>query len=186
MDTVGKVMSLLFNMLSRLVIASLPRSKRLLISWLQAPSAVTLEPRKIKSVTTSIFTRMAIKYFICFKADVARTNGEGGQNWDDIRERLSETASLWLLVTSFSLTLTAWYDEVPGKSHYQIHRQPLEKQSESIGPWQTLGLYRGWRSGCCGIMCISWEVLSSWSTQLDWPKSISQKEAVGLPWWSSG
>ena len=51
---VGKVMSLLFNMLPRLVIAFLPRSKHLLISWLQSPSAVILEPRKIKSVTVSI------------------------------------------------------------------------------------------------------------------------------------
>ena len=50
----GKVMSLLFNMLSRLVIAFLPRSKRLLISWLQSPSAVILEPKKIKSLTVSI------------------------------------------------------------------------------------------------------------------------------------
>ena len=50
---VGKVMSLLFNMLSRLVIAFLPRSKHLLISWLQSPSALTLEPPKIKSVTVS-------------------------------------------------------------------------------------------------------------------------------------
>ena len=50
---VGKVMSLLFNMLSRLVITLLPRSKRLLISWLQSPSAVILEPPKIKSVTVS-------------------------------------------------------------------------------------------------------------------------------------
>src|SRR5574342_211343 len=48
---VGKVMSLLFNILSRLVITFLPRSKRLLISWLQSPSAVILEPHKIKSVT---------------------------------------------------------------------------------------------------------------------------------------
>ena len=47
-------MSLLFNMLSRFVTAFLPRSKRLLISWLQSPSAVILEPRKIKSVTVSI------------------------------------------------------------------------------------------------------------------------------------
>ena len=45
---VGKVMSLLLNMLSRLVITFLPRSKCLLISWLQSPSAVILEPRKIK------------------------------------------------------------------------------------------------------------------------------------------
>ena len=50
---VGKVMSLLFNMLSRLVIAFLPRSKRLLISWLQSPSTVILEPKKVKSVTVS-------------------------------------------------------------------------------------------------------------------------------------
>ena len=51
---VGRVMSLLFNRLSRLVITFLPRSKRLLISWLQSPSAVILEPKKIKSVTVSI------------------------------------------------------------------------------------------------------------------------------------
>ena len=50
---VGKLISLLFNMLSRLVITFLPRSKRLLISWLQSPSAVILEPRKIKSDTVS-------------------------------------------------------------------------------------------------------------------------------------
>ena len=50
---VGKVMSLLFNMLSRLVIAFLPRSKHLLISWLQSPSTVILEPQKIKSDTVS-------------------------------------------------------------------------------------------------------------------------------------
>ena len=49
----GKVMSLLLNVLSRLVITFLPRSKRLLISWLQSPSAVILEPRKIKSDTVS-------------------------------------------------------------------------------------------------------------------------------------
>ena len=53
---VGKVMSLLFNMLSRLVIVFLPRSERLLISWLQSPSAVILEPPKIKSVTVPLST----------------------------------------------------------------------------------------------------------------------------------
>ena len=50
----SKVMSLLYNTMSRLVIAFLPRSKHLLISWLQPPSAVILEPKKIKSVTISI------------------------------------------------------------------------------------------------------------------------------------
>ena len=51
---VGKVTSVLFNMLSRLVIAFLPRSKHLFIPWLQSSSAVILEPQKIKSVTVSI------------------------------------------------------------------------------------------------------------------------------------
>ena len=51
---VGKVMSLLFNMLSRFVIAFLQRNKCLLISWLQSPSTVILEPKKIKSVSISI------------------------------------------------------------------------------------------------------------------------------------
>ena len=50
---VGKVMSLLFTILSRLVIAFLPRSKQLLISWPQSPSAVILEPKEVKSVTVS-------------------------------------------------------------------------------------------------------------------------------------
>ena len=53
--SVGKVMSLLFNTLSRYVIAFLPRSKRLLIPWLQPPSAVILEPKKMKSDTVSTF-----------------------------------------------------------------------------------------------------------------------------------
>ena len=57
---VGKAMTQLFNMLSRFAIAFLPRSKHLLISWLQSPSAVILEPKKIKSVTVSI-----VSTFIC-------------------------------------------------------------------------------------------------------------------------
>ena len=52
---VVKVMSLLFNRLSRLIIAFLPRSKHLLISWVQSPSPVILEPKKIKSATLSTF-----------------------------------------------------------------------------------------------------------------------------------
>ena len=55
---VAKVMSLLFNMLSRLVISFLPRSKRLLISWLQSPSAVILEPQKIKSALFPLFPHL--------------------------------------------------------------------------------------------------------------------------------
>ena len=73
---VGKVMSLLFNMLSRLVITFLPRSKRLLISWLQSPCAVILEPPKIKSATVSTVSpsiyhevrdRMYTRKILCWK-----------------------------------------------------------------------------------------------------------------------
>ena len=61
---VGKVMSLLLNMLSKLVITFLPRSKRLLISWLQSPSSVILEPRKIKSDTVSTVAHLfAMKWW---------------------------------------------------------------------------------------------------------------------------
>ena len=59
---VGKVMSLLFNMLSRLVITFLPRSKHLLVSWLQLPSAVILEPPKIKSATVYMW-KLVIFFF---------------------------------------------------------------------------------------------------------------------------
>ena len=59
---VGKIISLLFNMLSRLVITFLPRSKHLLISWLQSPSAVILEPEKIKSDTVSTVSPYLIIY----------------------------------------------------------------------------------------------------------------------------
>ena len=58
---VSKVMSLLFNMLSRLIIAFLPMSKCLLISWLQSPSAVIVEPKKTKSVTVSVVSPFAMK-----------------------------------------------------------------------------------------------------------------------------
>ena len=55
---VGKVMSLLFHMLSRFVIAFLPKSKHLLILWLQSPSAIILEPKKIKSATVFIVSHL--------------------------------------------------------------------------------------------------------------------------------
>ena len=64
---VGKVMSLLFNMLSRLFIAFLSRSKHLLISWLQSPSAVILESQKIKSITVSIVFHLFARFPWCLR-----------------------------------------------------------------------------------------------------------------------
>ena len=61
---VGKIMSLLFNMMSRLVIAFLPRSKRLLISRLQSPSAVISDPKKVKFLSVSAYTTVTL--IICF------------------------------------------------------------------------------------------------------------------------
>ena len=57
---VGKVTFLFLNMLSRLVVAFLPSSKHLSISWLQSPSAVILEPKKIKSATVSLFSHLSV------------------------------------------------------------------------------------------------------------------------------
>ena len=74
---VGKVMSLLFNMLSRLVIAFLPRSKYLLISWLHSQSAVISEPKKIKSVTVSTFSPS-----ICHDCKkIQPVHPKGDQSW---------------------------------------------------------------------------------------------------------
>ena len=67
---VGKVMSLFFNMLSRFVIAFLPRSKHLLISWLQSPFAVILEPPKIKTVTVSIVSPSICHDMTCLDAGI--------------------------------------------------------------------------------------------------------------------
>ena len=74
---VGKVMSLLYNMLSRFVIAFFPRSKFLLISWLQLPSRVILEPKKIKSVIVSTFSPS-----ICHKIDGTKCYDLGFLNVD--------------------------------------------------------------------------------------------------------
>ena len=77
------VMSLLFHMLPRLVIAFLPRSKRLLISWLQSPSAVILEPKKIKSVTISI-------YLYIYKLDLPANEKSYLSNWKvDLKKYLN-------------------------------------------------------------------------------------------------
>ena len=73
---VGKVMSLLFNMLSRFVIAFLPRSKHLLISWLQSPSAVVWEPKKRKYVTASTFPP-----FICHEVLRFMGSKRVGHDW---------------------------------------------------------------------------------------------------------
>ena len=101
--SVGKVMSLLLNMLSRLLITFLPRGKRLLISWLQSPSTVILEPPKIKSDTVSTVSpsisheEMGISYHLtCLLRNLyagqeatVRT-GHGTTNWFQIGKRVHQ------------------------------------------------------------------------------------------------
>ena len=79
---VSKVISLLFNTLSRFVIAFLPKSKRLLISWLQSPSAVIMEPKKIKSVTVSTFP-LCVCHEMIYQYRIHLINGERqmGTEW---------------------------------------------------------------------------------------------------------
>ena len=90
---VSKVMSLLLNMLSRLVIIFLPRSKCLLISWLQSPYAVILEPKKIKSVTASI-----VSPSICHEVMVLDLHDT--DNHDDVITHLEPDMEQW---TGFKL-----------------------------------------------------------------------------------
>ena len=96
MDLVGKVMSLLLNMLSRLVITFLPRSKRLLISWLQLPSAVILEPPKIKSTEKAMAPHSStLAWKIPWMEDPGGLQSLGslrvGDDWSD----LAAAAAWW-------------------------------------------------------------------------------------------
>jgi len=151
---VDRVMSLLFNMLSRLLITFLPRSKRLLISWLQSPSAVVLEPRKIKSATVStvspsicheviglaamilVFWMLSVKLIFSFSSFtfIKRLFGhEFEQNQAD-SERLRNLAhcSSW---HRKELDMTEW------PNNNNIHISPLFWISFPFRPPQSTELY---------------------------------------------
>ena len=148
---VSKVMSLLFNMLSRFVIAFLPRSKCLFISWLQSPSAVILNPEKIKSVTVSI-----VSLSICH--EVMEPNAMILVFWmvsfkpafsffpfTFIKRLLT---SFWLfairVVSSAYLRLLIFLPEVliPAcASSSPALRLMLNKQCDNMQPWCTLSQF---------------------------------------------
>ena len=88
---VGKVISLLFNMLFRLVITFLPRSKRLLISWLQSPSAVILEPQKIKSDTVSTVSPSISQQVITYGSPISRFT----RTWSGNQEVRKVSYTVW-------------------------------------------------------------------------------------------
>ena len=121
---INKVMSLLFNMLSRFVIAFFPRNKCLLISWLQSPSEVILEPKKIKPVTTSTFSpsichevmgpdaTILVFWMLSFKPSVLLSSQE---IWTLCA--CSEVSHIWFFVAPWTLSTRFLYPwDFPSKN----------------------------------------------------------------------
>ena len=148
---VCKVMSLLFNMLSRLVIAFLPRSKRLLVSWLQSPSAMILEPPKTKSVTVTIVSLsichevirpnaiILVFWMLSFKLTFSLSS------FNFIKRLFSSSLSAIRVMSSSYLRLLIFLLAIliPACASfslafcmmYSVHK--LNKQGDNIQPWHT-------------------------------------------------
>ena len=149
MDVVGKVMSLLSNMLSRLVIAPLPRSKHLLISWLQSPSAVILEPKKIKSITVSpsicheeigLDAMIFVFWMLSFKSAFSLSSFTfikrlfSSSSLSAIR--VVSSAHLRLLIFLLAILIPACVSYSPAfLMIYSAYK--LNKQGDNIQPWCT-------------------------------------------------
>ena len=151
MEYGGKVMSLIFNMLSRLVIAFIQRIKRLSISWLQSPSAVILEPKKLKSVTVSIVspsiahevmgpdTMIFVFWMLSFKPTFSLSS------FNFIKKLFSSSSlSAIRVVSSAHLRLLIFLPACVSSSPaflvmYSAYK--LNKQSDNIQPWWTLFLF---------------------------------------------
>ena len=149
---VGKVVSLLFNMLSRLVIAFLPRSKCLLISWLQSPSAVILEPPKIKSVTVYIVSpsichevvgpdaMIFIFWMLTFKPSFSLSSFTFIKRFFSSSSpyaiRVVSSAYLRWLIFLPAILIPACASSSPAfRVMYSAYK--LNKQGDSIQPWRT-------------------------------------------------
>ena len=148
---VGKVMSLLFNMLSRLVIAFLPRSKCLLISWLQSTSTVILEPPKIKSVTVStVFPSIChevmgpdamilVFWMLSFKPNSSLSSFTFIQRlFSSSLSAISMVSSAYLRLLIFLLAIlipTCALSSPAFPMTYSAYK--LNKQGDNIQPWHT-------------------------------------------------
>ena len=146
------LMDMLFNMLSRLVIAFLPRSKRLLISWLQSSSAVVLEPKKIKCVTVSIVsplichermgldTTIFIFWMFSFKPAVSFSSFTFIKRLSTYSSlsaiRVVSSASLRLLIFLLLILIPA-YASSSLTLHMMCSAHKLNKQGDNIQPWYT-------------------------------------------------
>ena len=150
----GKVMPLLHNMLSRMVITFLPRTKHLLISWLQSPSAMILEPQKIKSVTVSIVSpsichevmgpdaMVLVFWMLSFKPTFSLSS---------FTKRLFSSSSLSAIrvVSSAYLRLLLFLPAIliPASAssspafHMMYSAYKLNKQGDNIQPWRLLSWF---------------------------------------------
>ena len=149
---VGKVMSLFFNMLSRLVKTLLPRSKGLLISWLQSPSAVTLEPQKIKSVTISIVSpsifhevmgldaMILLFLMLSFKPTFSLSSFNFIKRLfcSSSLSAISVVSSVYLRLLIFLLAILIPICASSSPAfHMMYYAYRLNKQSDNIQPWCT-------------------------------------------------
>ena len=180
---VGKVMSLLFNMLSRLVITFLPRSKRLLISWLQSPSAVILEPPKIKSdtistVSSSIYHEVIgpdamifVFWMLSFKPTFSLSS------FTFIKRLFSSSLSAIRVVSSAYLRLLIFLPAIliPACASsspvflmmYSTYK--LNKQGDNIQPWRTP--FPIWNTSVvpCPVLTVaSWSAYKFLKRQIRW------------------
>ena len=189
---VGKVMSLLFNMLSRLVTAFLPRSKHLLILWLQSPSAVILEPPKIKSVTVStvspsicygvigpdavilVFWMLSFKLafslssFTFIKSLFCSSSLSG--------LRVVSYVYLNLLIFLLAILIPAYTSSSPAfLMMYFAYK--LNKQGDSIQPWRTP--FPSWNQSvipCMVLTVASWPAYRFLNRQVRW-------SGIPISWW---
>ena len=170
---VGKVMSLVFNMLSRLVITFLPRSKCLLLSWLQSPSAVILEPKKIKSVTVSTVSpsicyevmgpdaMILVFWMLSFKPTFSLSS------FTFIKRLLSSLLSAISVMSSAYLRLLMFLPAIlipacASSSPAFLMACKLNKQGDNIQPWCTpFPLWNQSVVPCPVLTVASWQLYVS-------------------------
>ena len=146
----GKVMSLLFNMLSRLIIAFLPRSKHLLISWLKSPSAVILEPPKIKSLTASIVSPSVchevmepdamiwVFWMLSFKPTFSLSSFIKRLFSSSLLSGISVVSSAYLRLLIFLPAILIPACALSSLAFHLMHSTyKLHKQGDNIQPWYT-------------------------------------------------
>ena len=181
---VGKVMSLLFNMLARVVEAFLPRSRHLLISWLQSPSAVILEPKKIMSVTVSIVypsichevmrpdAMILVLWMLIFKSTISLSSFTfikrlfSSSSLSAIR--VVSSAYLRLLIFLLAILIPVYAScSLAFLMMYSAYK--LNKQGDNIQPWCTPFPIWNWSVFLCPVLTVaSWLAYRFLKRQVRW------------------